>query len=277
MANKQKHKTHDVLKLIAIVTMLIDHIGFFFYPKTMLFRAIGRIAFPIFAYHLAMGYRWTSNKTKYAGRLLLFALITQTPYLVFSSITSGEAGYNPLRLNILFLLFIGIILLFLYERLENSIKKYREKTERQAKKLGHLSMVLVDFIMLTALLIMPEVLAIIANKVSIPGIKGVYSLRFSYGTYGLLLILLFFKFHKNMQVGYLAFVGLTILDIGVNTYILGKNPNPYIFQSSSVIGVVLIYALKDLNLAFRMPKWFAYWFYPIHLAILGLIDYFDLI
>ena len=43
----------DMLKLIAMLTMLVDHIGLLFFPEIMAFRIVGRIAMPLFAYGIA--------------------------------------------------------------------------------------------------------------------------------------------------------------------------------------------------------------------------------
>ena len=55
---------NDVLKILAMVTMLIDHVGYMFFPGQMIYRTIGRLAFPIFAYQIAIGYSKTSNLKK---------------------------------------------------------------------------------------------------------------------------------------------------------------------------------------------------------------------
>jgi len=89
----------DFLKWIAVLTMVIDHIGYLFFPNITEFRMIGRLAFPIFAYLIAEGSIRTSNKRKYLERLLLFAFISQIPYmLVFQTVYP----------NILFTLVIGL-------------------------------------------------------------------------------------------------------------------------------------------------------------------------
>ena len=68
--------------------MLIDHIGAVFYPQVTLFRIIGRIAFPIFAYQIGVGYKNTKNLRKYLLRLLLVGIISQVPYsLLFTTKT----------------------------------------------------------------------------------------------------------------------------------------------------------------------------------------------
>lgn len=72
-----------MLRIVAIIAMLIDHIGYQY--NIMAMRAIGRIAFPIFVYLLCNGYRHTSSRSRYAIRLGIFALISQIPYSLFGS------------------------------------------------------------------------------------------------------------------------------------------------------------------------------------------------
>ena len=72
---------NDILKIIAMVTMLVDHLGVLIFPELRILRTIGRIAFPIFAYQLALGYRNTSDRKAYRKNLLIFGLIAQIPYL----------------------------------------------------------------------------------------------------------------------------------------------------------------------------------------------------
>ena len=47
--------TNNQLKIIAMVSMLLDHMGLLFFPDEQIFRILGRIAFPIFAYMIAEG------------------------------------------------------------------------------------------------------------------------------------------------------------------------------------------------------------------------------
>ena len=53
------------LKVIGIVSMTIDHIGYFLFPQMTVLRMIGRLAYPIFAYMIAEGCRYTRNKVRY--------------------------------------------------------------------------------------------------------------------------------------------------------------------------------------------------------------------
>lgn len=103
-----------VLKMIAIIAMLFDHIGYVIFNKFTFMNCIGRLAFPIFAFQMAKGYSHTKNLKKYFFRLFIFAIISQIPYILFLSAFNG--GFH---LNILFTLILGLISITIYEKLDN--------------------------------------------------------------------------------------------------------------------------------------------------------------
>ena len=72
--------SQEGLKLMACVTMLIDHIGAVFFPYAEYLRIIGRISFPIYCFLLAEGIHYTRSPLKYGLRLLLVAVIAELPY-----------------------------------------------------------------------------------------------------------------------------------------------------------------------------------------------------
>lgn len=80
MSDTLSAKRDDTLKLIALITMLIDHIGYLLLPQYFVLRIIGRLSFPIFAYYLALGAYRTKSPRRYALRLLIFGIISQIPY-----------------------------------------------------------------------------------------------------------------------------------------------------------------------------------------------------
>lgn len=72
--------SQDCLKIIACITMLVDHIGAILFPKIIILRIIGRIAFPIYCFLLTEGYYHTKNKRKYFLRLIIGAIISEYIY-----------------------------------------------------------------------------------------------------------------------------------------------------------------------------------------------------
>ena len=80
------------IQFIAALTMLIDHIGMVFFPSAIGFRAIGRLSFPLFAFGIAEGVRYTHCFWWYFGRILLTAVLSQPIYMLLFGITQG----NPL-------------------------------------------------------------------------------------------------------------------------------------------------------------------------------------
>ncbi|HSE29411.1 MAG TPA: TraX family protein [Candidatus Saccharimonadales bacterium] len=107
------------LKVIAVVTMLVDHIGFLIFPDQLWLREIGRLALPLFAFLLAQGLLKTSSVKNYLLRLMVFALISQIPYSLASYLT----GNNIANLNIFFLLALGLGALYLTQRYKNILVK----------------------------------------------------------------------------------------------------------------------------------------------------------
>ena len=100
-----------VLKMIAIITMFIDHTAAILIPSDtiayLICRSIGRLAFPIFCFLLVEGFLHTSNVKRYLLRLGLFALISEIPFDLAFSNKSLHYGYM-LQQNIFFTLFIGL-------------------------------------------------------------------------------------------------------------------------------------------------------------------------
>lgn len=117
----------STLKLIAIITMLIDHTGatviraiqshpavtsdaelsLLWQQIYNISRDIGRIAFPIFCFLLVEGFLHTRDVRRYAGRLFLFALISEIPF----DIALKGNWYFPGKQNVYFTLLIGLLVL----------------------------------------------------------------------------------------------------------------------------------------------------------------------
>ena len=70
------------LKIIALISMTIDHIGYFVFPEVLWLRIIGRLAFPIFAFMIAQGCFYTRNIWRYFATMFSCALIMQLVYAI---------------------------------------------------------------------------------------------------------------------------------------------------------------------------------------------------
>jgi len=111
--------TAFVLKIIASICMLIDHTGAIF-PTPEIFRLIGRIVFPIYAYMIAQGCKHTKNINKYLFRLGVFAIISEIPFdLAFYRYFGNPFGVNYFsETNVFYTLFLGAACIAVYERLK---------------------------------------------------------------------------------------------------------------------------------------------------------------
>ena len=115
----QKPMTGFHLKLIALTTMFIDHIGAVFFPQVTLLRVIGRISFPLYAFLIAEGCRYTRNRGRYALGLGVFALISEIPYdlaLHPEFLENGLWGQNFLfQTNIFYTMFFAVASVHIFE------------------------------------------------------------------------------------------------------------------------------------------------------------------
>ncbi len=97
--------TSNILRVIAVIFMLSDHIWATYMSFGNWMTYIGRLAFPIFAFQIAEGFVHTSNFKKYALRLLGFAIVTEIPFNLFYS----SRFFNPFHQNVLFTLLLGLL------------------------------------------------------------------------------------------------------------------------------------------------------------------------
>lgn len=82
MNNKTFGLTGNQLKILAIILMTIDHVGMELLPQYRILRIIGRLAYPIFAFMIAEGCRYTKNRKKYLLTMAGFAFVCQVVYTV---------------------------------------------------------------------------------------------------------------------------------------------------------------------------------------------------
>ncbi len=131
---KAKVLTGFHLKMIAIITMFIDHatkailynclIKKGVAPKYVIgtltstrlyniLRGIGRLAFPIFCFFLIEGFIHTRSRAKYLARLLLFGVISEIPF----DLGLYESLWYPRHQNVMFELAMGLLLIWVWDAL----------------------------------------------------------------------------------------------------------------------------------------------------------------
>lgn len=246
------------LKLIAVITMLVDHLGYmlnilvryqmagenFAHYMTGDFywmRMIGRVAFPLFAFLIAEGCAHTRNLPRYMGRLLLFAGISQLPFQVFNNLSYGTGQLlRYTHCNVLVTLLAGAFAVFCY----------RQAWE-QKRYVGILG-----------------VLAAYA---------GVLLLRGEYDILGVSIILAVYIFRPKKEEDADIKVpgsrvaqavlcgGLTLFYYGV---LLGGVMEGLFAAVSAVL--LLFYNGRPGN---RRGKWAFYLFYPVHISIIATVMY----
>lgn len=103
----------SALKVIAVLSMVIDHWAYFFIdpasPLYSVMRCFGRIAFPVFAFLIAEGAAFTRSRWRYVGLLLLFGLISELPWILLN----GNDGTH----NVMFTLAFGVMAISVFDRL----------------------------------------------------------------------------------------------------------------------------------------------------------------
>ena len=102
------------LKVIAILSMTIDHIAYYYGVSNPyvyeLMRTVGRIAFPTFAFLLAEGYVYTRNRQRYMLSLFTFAILSEIPWFLLNQDNSH---------NVLFTLLAGVIGMYIIDTSRN--------------------------------------------------------------------------------------------------------------------------------------------------------------
>ena len=239
----------NTLKILAAITMFIDHFGLMFYPQNMIFRAIGRIAMPLFAFMIAEGARYTRNKTRHFLMLFGLGAICQIVYFVFSGDT---------YLNILLTFSMSTLVLYALEAFKNSFW-----TETKDGKTN------LPRILLTAFLLLLSILgAYLICKICVV----------DYGFWGCMMPVFanlfdFRSVKKKLGENAPTWMGkLDVLPLRIACFavcmalfhFLSKTPLPTAWMFSTV-PLLLLYNGERGK---AKMKYFFYVFYPLHLALL---------
>lgn len=237
--------TSFVLKIIAMISMLFDHLGDAIFKGFNSFNYIGRIAFPIFAFQISEGFLHTKNLKRYFIRLMAFALISQIPYILFISLFSNE-----IKLNIFFTLTLGLIAIWLHDYVHKDISTQIDIKIINSAPNTFFKLV-VEFIPVIAICIIGELAHV------------------DYGWWGILLVFMFYYFKNNKLAMNIAFITMCIINYGIDIIQTGFN-TVYIWLFTFNVLPILFINLYNGKQGKKI-KYLLYIFYPAHLLILYLL------
>ena len=245
MGEKAKFEiTGNALKLIAIITMVIDHVDYGLYHTYALannclnwelyrfLRILGRMAFPIYCFLLVEGFFHTQDRKKYGLRLLILALISEVP---FDLGLYGSLFYWK-KTNVVFTLLIGYILIWFLEE------------SKKDKFFG------IDNLIIKKLVVL---------LVYVAGCAAAYFASVDYNMVGVCTIVLMYYFHgDDLQHRMLAFgAGVAILALGCG----GIEAAAFL-----MLLPIALYNGKRGSSSKVMRHCFNS-FYPVHLLIIGIV------
>ena len=217
------------IKIIAAISMLIDHIGCIFFPDIEILRIIGRISFPLFAFMIAQGCFYTRNKLKYFFMVFGLAIVCQIAYFV----TAQGSLFG-----VLFTFSIAIVLIYSLQYL-----KYNFKTKTSKLKKGLSVTVFVSLMVLTV------------------WINTVFEI--DYGFWGCVLPVFasLFVEMKNERLKRL----LTLIAFTLGIVLLSIDCGEHQWFALLALVPLLLYSGKRGK---HNLKYFFYIFYPLHLVVL---------
>ena len=229
------------LKVLACITMLIDHIGYLLYPNVMLLRYIGRISLPLFAFLIAEGCLHTRSKLRYFLSILSMAIFCQSVYVI-EDLMDGRM--SSLYLNILFTFAFSILICCAYIKWSDATKS--------GSKAAYLYL---------ALFFLALVFSFVCDKKLGEWID--FPIQLDYGIAGIILPLFGVIFtDRRRQIPTFAF-GLLLYNL------LLSAQTPYIWYSLLALPFIALYTGKRGT---KRLKLFFYLFYPVHFACLYLVD-----
>lgn len=221
------------LKLIAICTMFIDHLGYTLFPGDLWLRCVGRVAFPIFCFLIAEGCVYTHDRRKYALRLLAFALLSEIP---FNLMNSG-AVWDRYHQNVLWTLLTGALVCWL---IDWALKNRRA-----------LAFVLTALVMAAAFYLLER-------------------LNTDYGGWGMLLVVMFYGVHRAPNS---PTVKMAAQALGLAVFAVGAmNGRVITIELWALVALLPIWCYNGRRgFSPKAVQYGFYAFYPVHILILSLI------
>lgn len=228
-----------VIKCLAMLAMTLDHVAWAFLDVNShlseWLHFIGRMVAPIMVYLLVVGYYHTHDVMAYARRLLVFALIAQLPYWMFSlsieSILQGMPWQDYGHGNVLFTLFCALMALIVYHNSHSTIVK------------------------LVLIVLMYPVVQL-----------------FDYGFALVAMALLFAYFYHDTRKPIIAYV-LACPVFYVLTYGFERTVGLGYMHFGMLLAAVMIYYFNGEKGSNFGGRYLFYWFYPVHLLIIALLAY----
>jgi len=227
----------SLLHLLAMVCMLIDHIGATQVGASIILRCIGRLAFPIYTFMIVEGFKHTKNLKKYMARMALFALASEIP---FNLMVSGYL-FDFYHQNVLWTFLIALVCLYVidYFKKEKSI--------------------------LSILLILATVYL------------GYYLGNLFHTDYqgaGVLMVLVFYLFEDKKCWQLIAMYILNVYFIGSYQLPMQFNHQTIYFpiQALAILSLLFIWTYNGKRgIKSKLFQYFCYAFYPLHMLILAII------
>ena len=139
--NKIKFINSNLLKILAIIFMLLDHMWATIIPGNQWMTNVGRLAFPIFAFLIVEGFTHTSDLNKYIKRLFIFALISEIP---FNLIYTGSWIF-PFHQNVMFTLLLGLLCISEMDKVKNN-KEIKSRIKSILKLVLYLLISIIGFV-----------------------------------------------------------------------------------------------------------------------------------
>lgn len=233
---KRLNLSGNALKIIACISMLIDHVGLMFFPRVLFIRYIGRLAFPIFAFLISEGCRYTKNKLRYFLSVFLLGAVCQIAYTI--------AYPSSIYLGILIAFSFSILIIYSLELVKKSLI---EKSKLHVK--------ILSILLFLSLIVLCYALTI---KVDV-----------DYGFIGIMLpvICSLFDFRRIKGVEKLdkLIYRKICFIVGVTLYVLLSEM--YYFTAYSLFAIPLILLYNGGRGKLKL-KYFFYAFYPTHLLLL---------
>lgn len=235
------NKDQSLLKLVAVLTMIVDHVGVVFFPGTLWLRVIGRIAFPLFCWGIVVGAEKSRDWKRYALRLLLLAVVSQPFYML-------ALNHSLTQFSVMVTLLLGLLAIVGMQE-----KRFGSQFWAPAICLLLGAAFQMDYGWRGVLLIILMYLA--KNSAgALAALMAAFCLYWGGGSSVL----------PRGVVGALTASPLAPLNRGLNEFF-----NLFRLQSLAILALPLM--LVPTRSGLRIPKWLGYAAYPGHLFLLWLL------